>query len=93
MAQLQDGAFVIVADLKEESEKEGLEKEEFEYESLDKVADSLFAMMDIVLGVMRQPEAEGTSRKEMITTAVSNFSSYVNAVLSNIKSEDVLEGN
>ena len=47
MSALADGVYAVVADLKEESEKEGLEKEEFEYETLDKVADSLFAMMDI----------------------------------------------
>ena len=81
MSALADGVYAVVADLKVESEKEGLEKEEFEYETLDKVADSLFAMMDIVLGTMRQPEAEGTSRKEMILTAVNNFTSYVGAVL------------
>lgn len=91
MSALADGVYAIVADLKEESEKEGLEKEEIEYETLDKVADSLFAMMDIVLGTMRQPEAEGTSRKEMIMTAVGNFSSYVEAVLANTKAEDVIE--
>jgi chromosome segregation ATPase len=38
---------------------------------------------------MRQPEAE--NRKEMIISAVTNFSSYVDAALSNIKSEEVLE--
>lgn len=91
MSALADGVYAVVADLKEESEKEGLEKEEFEYETLDKVADSLFAMMDIVLGTMRQPEAEGTSRKDMIMTAVNNFTSYVGAVLANVKAEDVIE--
>jgi hypothetical protein len=91
MSALADGVYAIVVDLKEESEKEGLEKEEMEYETLDKVADSLFAMMDIVLGTMRQPEAEGTSRKEMIMTAVNNFTTYVGAVLANTKAEEVLE--
>lgn len=91
MSALTDGVYAIVADLKEDSKQEGLEKEEMEYETLDKVADSLFAMMDIVLGTMRQPEAEGTSRKEMIMTAVSNFSSYIEAVLANTKAEDVIE--
>lgn len=91
MSALADGVYAVVADLKEESEKEGLKKEEFEYETLDKVADSLFAMMDIVLGTMRQPEAEGTSRKDMIMTAVNNFTSYVGAVLANVKAEDVID--
>lgn len=91
MSALADGVYAVVADLKKESEKEGLEKEEFEYETLDKVADSLFAMMDIVLGTMRQPEAEGTSRKDMIMTAVNNFTSYVGAVLANVKAEDVID--
>jgi hypothetical protein len=88
MAALTEDTYVIVADLKEESEVEGLEKSEFEYETMEKVADSLFAMMDIVLGTMRQPEAE--NRKEMIMSAVTNFSSYVDAALSNMKSEEVL---
>lgn len=91
MLALADGVYAIVADLKEESEKEGIEKEEFKYETLDKVADSLFAMMDIVLGTMRQPEAEGTSRKEMIRTAINNFTSYVGAVLENTRADDVME--
>lgn len=88
MAALTEDTYVIVADLKEESEKEGLEKSEFEFETMEKVADSLFAMMDIVLGTMRQPEAQ--NRKEMIVSAVTNFSSYVDAALSNMKSEEVL---
>lgn len=91
MAALTEDTYVIVADLKEDSKKEGLEKEEFEYETMEKVADSLFAMMDIVLGTMRQPEADGTSRKEMIVNAVNNFTAYVDATLSNMKSEDILE--
>jgi hypothetical protein len=89
MATLTEDAYVIVADLKEESEKEGLDKSEFEYETMEKVADSLFAMMDIVLGTMRQPEAE--NRKEMIMEAVGNFSNYVEVALSNMKSEEILE--
>ena len=88
MASISDDAYVIIADLKEDSEKEGLEKEEVEYETMEKVADSLFAMVDIVLGTMRQPEAQ--NRKEMIMTAITNFSNYVGAVLSNMKAEDVL---
>lgn len=88
MAALTEDTYVIVADLKDDSEKEGLEKSEFEYETMEKVADSLFAMMDIVLGTMRQPEAE--NRKEMIMSAVTNFSNYVDAALSNMKSEEVL---
>lgn len=88
MASLSDDAYVIIADLKEYSEKEGLEKEEVEYETMEKVADSLFAMVDIVLGTIRQPEAQ--NRKEMIMSAVTNFSNYAGAVLSNMKAEDVL---
>lgn len=88
MASLSDDAYVIIADLKEDSEKEGLEKEEIEYETMEKVADSLFAMVDIVLGTIRQPDAQ--NRKEMIMSAVTNFSNYADAVLSNIKAEDVL---
>lgn len=91
MTALDEGAYAIVADLKEESEKEGLEKEEFEWETMDKVADSLFSMMDIVLGTLRQPEADGQSRKEMIQSAISNFTNYVTAVLDTAKAEDVLE--
>ena len=88
MASLSDDAYVIIADLKEDSEKEGLEKEEIEYETMEKVADSLFAMVDIVLGTIRQPDAQ--NRKEMIMSAVTNFSNYADAVLSNMKAEDVL---
>lgn len=92
MSALADGVYAIVADLKAESDKEGIEKEEMEYESLEKVADALFAMVDIVLGTMRQPEAEGQSRKEMIMSAVSNFSNYAGAVLATVKAEDVVTG-
>lgn len=90
MAKLDEGIFTVVADLKEDSEKEGIEKE-MDYETMEKVADSLFEMMDIVLGTIRQPEADGTSRKEMIMSAVSNFTSYVEATLSTMKAEEVLE--
>ena len=90
VTELGDGNYAIVADLKEESDKKPLEKE-IDYETMEKVADSLFAMMDIVLGAMRQPEAEGESRKEMIMSAVSNFSNYTEMALSEMKSEDVLE--
>jgi len=88
MAALTDDVYVIVADLKEESEVKEVEKE-LEYETIEKVTDSLFAMMDIVLGTLRQPDAE--NRKEMITSAVTNFSNYVDAALSTMKKEDVLE--
>jgi hypothetical protein len=87
IARLEDNVFAIVADLKEESEKDPIEKE-MDYESMDKVADSMFAMMDIVLGTMRQPEAE--NRKEMIMSAVGNFTKYVEAALTEMKAEDVL---
>ena len=90
MSALADGVFAIVADLKEDSEKAGIEKEEMEYESLEKVADALFAMMDVVLGTMRQPQAEGQSRKDMIMSAVKNFTSYTEAVLATVKAEDIL---
>jgi hypothetical protein len=89
MAAITDDVYAIVADLKEESKVDGIEKEELEYETMEKVADSLFAMMDIVLGTMRQPDAE--NRKEMITSAVTNFSNYVDVALSTMKKEDVLE--
>ena len=56
--------------------------------AMEKIADSLFAMVDIVLGTIRQPEAQ--NRKEMIMSAVTNFSNYAGAVLSNMKAEDVL---
>jgi len=89
MAALGEDSYVIVADLKEESKKEAI-KEEMEYETMEKIADSLFAMMDIVLGTMRQPGADTISRKEMIMSAVGNFTKYVEAALSNMKAEDVL---
>ena len=90
MTEISDGVYAVVAELKEESEKEGIEKE-MNYETLDNVADSMFAMADIVLGVLRQPEADDMSRKEMILTAISNFSNYAGAVLSTAKAEDILE--
>ncbi|NCC44920.1 MAG: hypothetical protein EOM18_15380 [Clostridia bacterium] len=89
MAALGEDSYVIVADLKEDSEKEALEKE-MDYETMEKVADSMFSMVDLVLGTMRQPEAEGESRKEMIMSAVGNFTKYVEAALSTMKAEDVL---
>jgi hypothetical protein len=87
VAKLDDSAFAIVVDLKEESKTDPIEKE-MDYESMEKVADSMFAMMDIVLGTMRQPEAE--NRKEMIMSAVGNFTKYVEAALAEMKAEDVL---
>lgn len=89
MAQIEDGIYAVVADLKDESQADVMEKE-MEYETVDKIADSLFSMMDIVLGTLRQPEADTMNRKEMIMSAISNFSNYAGVVLSNTKSEDVL---
>ena len=91
MAKLEDGAYVIVADLKEDSEKDGIEKEEMDWQTMDKVADALFSMVDVVLGTIRQPEADGASRKAMIQSAITNFNNYANSVLDIVKAEDVLE--
>jgi len=91
MAKLEDGAYVIVADLKEYSEKDGIEKEEMDWQTMDKVADALFSMVDVVLGTIRQPEADGASRKAMIQSAITNFNTYANSVLDTVKAEDVLE--
>lgn len=91
MAKLDDGAYVVVADLKEDSEKDGIEKEEMDWQTMDKLADSLFSMVDIVLGTIRQPEASGESRKQMIQSAITNFNTFTSAVLDATKSEDVLE--
>ena len=91
MAKLEDGAFVIVVDLKEDSEKDGIEKGEMDWQTMDKVADALFSAVDIVLGTIRQPEADGNSRKEMIQSAMGNFTNYVNTVLDTVKAEEVLD--
>lgn len=91
MAKLEDGAYAIVADLKEDSEKDGINKEEMDWQTMDKVADALFSMVDIVLGTIRQPEADGASRKAMIQSAITNFNTYANSVLDTVKAEDVLE--
>jgi hypothetical protein len=91
IAKLEDDVFIVVADLKEDSEKEGTEKDEFNWETYDTIADSLFAMCDIVLGSLRQPEADGTSRKDIIFAAISNFTKHAEAFLSTMKAEDVVE--
>ena len=84
------GIYGIVAEKKEESKVETVDKESMEWATIDTVLDAMFSMEDIVLGVLRQPEAEIGQRKEMITNAISNFTSHVSAVLSQTKSEDVI---
>ena len=89
LAELSEGTYAIIADLKEESEK-AIEKEMDSLTAVS-VVDSLFAMNDIVLGTLRQPEADGVSRKEMIMSAISNFTKYADMVLTDMKSDDVIE--
>jgi 2-hydroxychromene-2-carboxylate isomerase len=82
------GVYGIVADLKEESEEEPIEKE-VDYATMDNLADAAFAMMDIIFGTLRQPESTDKQRKTMVLNAVENFRKYAEAVLSNAKAEDV----
>lgn len=91
MAELKDGVYVVIADLKEESELPCVEKE-MEYQTLDKLAEAMYAMESIVIGTLRQPEADGMNRKAMVMEAVSNFGRYADAVLSTVKREEVLVG-
>lgn len=88
VAAVEDGVYAVVADLAEESEVEPTEKQ-FDYATMDDLADAAFAMMDIVFGTMRQPEATDKQRKTQILGAVDNFKKYAEAVLTNAKAEDV----
>lgn len=85
------GVYGIVAEKKEESKAEIVDKESMDWATIDGIVDAMFSMEDIVLGVLRQPEAETGQRKEMISNAIGNFTKHVEAVLSQAKSEDVID--
>src|SRR6056297_1726015 len=85
------GIYVIVAEKKEESKAETVDKESMDWVTIDGIVDAMFSMEDIVLGVLRQPEAETGQRKDMISNAIGNFTKHVEAVLSQAKSEDVID--
>ena len=85
------GVYGIVAEKKEESKAETVDKESMDWATIDGIVDAMFSMEDIVLGVLRQPEAETGQRKEMISNAIGNFTKHVEAVLSQAKSEDVID--
>ena len=85
------GIYGIVAEKKEESKAETVDKESMDWATIDGIVDAMFSMEDIVLGVLRQPEAETGQRKDMISNAIGNFTKHVEAVLSQAKSEDVID--
>lgn len=85
------GVYGIVAEKKEESKAETVDKESMDWTTIDGIVDAMFSMEDIVLGVLRQPEAETGQRKDMISNAIGNFTKHVEAVLSQAKSEDVVD--
>ncbi len=85
------GIYGVIAEKKEESKVETVDKESMDWATIDGIVDAMFSMEDIVLGVLRQPEAETGQRKGMISNAIGNFTKHVEAVLSEAKSEDVID--
>lgn len=85
------GIYGIVAEKKEESKAETVDKESMDWATIDGIVDAMFSMEDIVLGVLRQPEAETGQRKDMVSNAIENFTKHVEAILSQAKSEDVID--
>lgn len=91
LVKMADNVYGIVADPADEADENVLEKEELDYMTMDSLAEGAFAAVDIILGTLRQPEADNMSRKEVIVSALDNYKKHVEAVFSTLKSDDVLE--
>lgn len=83
-----DGVFVLLADLKEGDNHHGtLEvdaKEAVDYATMDMLYTELYSMADIVSGTMRQENAGLEFRKSTILTAIENFKTFAEVVLSSM---------
>ena len=77
---------VVVAE-----KKEDIEKGEYSQQTLDDVLKAMFAMEEIIYGVLTQPAAKQEERIEMIKKAIQNFMDFAMAVLEATKAEDVAE--
>lgn len=86
----EKGIYSIIANKTEKSEAKTIEKEAISWANKDSIFDSMFAMEDIIFGVLAQPEAEAGERKAMINSALANFGKHLEVVLSTMKSEDVV---
>lgn len=88
----EGGVYGVVAEVKEEDETvEGIDEKQLDWATLDNLTEALFAMSDIVIGALRQPEATDSNRKNTVLSAIDNLRKYAEAVLSNSKSEDVAD--
>lgn len=81
----------IVAPFKGETEDEGVEKADLDYETVDSLAEAMFATMDIMLGTLRMPEASKANRRNTIISALDSLRKHVEATLKTAKGDDVLD--
>jgi len=84
----EDGIYGILADPKDK--RKGTEKQ-FDEADMDSIIDGMFAMSDVVIGTLRQPQASDANRKNNILQAIDNFRKHAEAVLSNTKEDDVID--
>jgi len=82
--------YCIVAEKVEESKVEPTEKE-LDYATMDSLGDAAMAMLDITFGTLRQPESSTAQRRNAVLSAIDNFRKYAEVVLSNSKTEDVID--
>jgi rubrerythrin/uncharacterized protein YoxC len=75
----------------EKIEPKVIEKEALDYATLDDVYMELYAMADIVGGALRQSTMNSSDRKKIVSTAISNFATFADMVLSNTKAEKVVK--
>ena len=84
----EDKVFGIVATLKEENEEQAtVEKDSLDYATMDSLYIELYAMADIVSGAMRQSNVKAKDRSRTIMTAIENFKSFAEILLSNVKDD------
>ena len=75
----------------EDIEPKVIEKEALDYATLDDVYMELYAMADIVGGALRQSTMDANDRKKIVSTAISNFATFADMVLSNTKADKVVK--
>lgn len=84
----EDGVYGILADPKDK--RKGTEKQ-FDEADMDSIIDGMFAMSDVIIGTLRQPQVDDADRKKTVLQAIDNFQKHAEAALSNTKEEDVVD--
>jgi hypothetical protein len=90
LAKTEDeGVYLVLGDLAEGQNENGTitldtEKEAIDYATMDNLYFELYAMADLVGGVLRQETGDLKFKQETVLTAIDNFRSFAEAVLSSL---------